>query len=97
MKAETYIAVYKKGVALPVALFIDPVDADEWHANPELYSNCRRRVLISPTEEAKKLWPEEVESEALRLLRILVTPDDDPQDLVFDAISKGQKLLGIKP
>lgn len=92
MKTETYTAVYKKGSALPVALFIDPQDASEWHANPELYSNCRRRVIISPTQKEMEL----AENEAMRLLRILVKPGDDTMDEVGTAIEAGQKLLGIK-
>jgi len=94
MKIETYTAIYKKGgVDVPVALFLNPDDATEWHANPELYSNCRRRVIISPVPKPKAVAPE---TEAMRLLRILVTPGEDSDDQVGTAIEQGQKLLGIK-
>lgn len=86
MKASTYIAVYKKEHPLPVALFADENDAENWHANPNLYSNCRRRVVISPDANG--------DTTAEKLLRILVTPGDD--DRVGYAIEEGQKLLGIK-
>jgi len=92
MKSETYTAIYKKGITLPVALFLNPQDADEWCANPVLYSSCRRRVFVSPDQ--KEI--DANESEAMRLLRILVKPGDDPQYEVGRAIESGQKLLGLK-
>lgn len=94
MKAATYIAIYKKGTELPVALFFDATDALEWNANPELYSNARRQIIISP--QINPMSPEQKETAAKKLLRILVTPGEDPQDQVGRAIEAGQKLLGIK-
>ena len=72
MKTETYIAVYQAGASLPRCLFLRPEDAAEWHDNPGLFSNCRRRVVISPAGD-----PKAVETEAVRLLRELAQGDPD--------------------
>lgn len=94
MKIATYTAIYRKGNPMPVALFLEESDAREWHANPEIYSNARRQIIISP--QVKPLTPPQKETAAQKLLRILVTPGEDPQDQIGRAIEAGQKLLGIK-
>lgn len=44
----TYVAVYKAGEKWPTAFFLDPEDARQWHDNPEVFSNARRRVEMGP-------------------------------------------------
>lgn len=94
MKTETYMAVYKPGKALPTALFMWEEDAKAWSGATPDKALCRRRVIISPMPYTAPV-PSVKESEAVRLLRILVTHGDDSN--IGAAIEAGQKLLNIKP
>ena len=91
MKTATYMAIYRKNEAMAVALFRDEQDAKEWHDNPAMYSNCRRRVIISPTPDPELDF-------LRRLLRDIVGGDpnsvEDDRKMV-QAIADARKLLGL--
>lgn len=47
-ETQTYFCVFKKGETRgPVAMFLYESDQLEWHLNPELFSNARRRIATS--------------------------------------------------
>ena len=92
-KIESWSAVYKRTKPFSqtvelVALFRDQVDADEWHANPDLYFNCRRNLKMQPAPI--ELLPGARGQEALVILIGLISGKDEA---LPSWLERGRELL----
>lgn len=101
---ETYVAIFKKGHDRPVAFFLDPQDAAEWHANPELYSNARRRLDFSQQPPAvlgeaqhPAPVPAGLATAALEVLRRIIFGADKPMCEGIEAGKEMLQRLGMAP
>lgn len=86
---QVWHAVYRKQAANHhelIALFKVASDAEEWHANPDVYANTTRQIRIAPA-------PIEVEHCTTRAIGLLDAIVNGPDETLFERMEEAKAFL----